>query len=148
MPYPQTSEVGVHADVVVAGAATDPAVDARAGVLARRPASGDRLLVQVAEIGRDGAGIALITVGNPPSTSLWRFEVPAALPGEQVEVVVGRAGRRVAETRPLRWLVRSAERVAEPCGHAGPFDGAGRGCGGCVLQHLTPKHQRALKMAL
>ncbi len=123
------------------------ASDARDGVLPRRPQPGERLLVRIDALHGSGAGVATVVVGNPPATSTWRIEVPGALPGEDCEVVVGRAGRRAAETRLESLLVRSPDRVPEPCPHAGPLDASGRGCGGCVLQHMAPERQADFKFA-
>lgn len=84
-------------------------------------------LVEIAELGRAGDGIAEAATG--------RTYVPFTLPGETVEIE--RSGER---GRATAIVAASADRVRPVCHHFGT-------CGGCALQHmarpayLTWKHQ-------
>src|SRR5690625_1665029 len=60
--------------------------------------------------------------------------VPGALPGERVHVRVARRHRRFDEGRLEQVLESSPQRVTPRCPH---FDE----CGGCTLQHLSPRGQ-------
>lgn len=113
--------------------------------LARHPRPGDRLQVRIARLDGDGAGVADLVVGVPPSVSRWLLHVPHALPGELVGVVCVRAGRHRADARLAEVLSAHPARVTPRCRHAGPYDGAARGCGGCSLQHLTVADQLDFK---
>ena len=68
--------------------------------------------------------------------------VEGALPGEEVQVDVGR-GKKQWEQGTLRQLRHeSAQRVRPVCSHFGLHAGA---CGGCKMQHLHPAAQLAVK---
>jgi tRNA/tmRNA/rRNA uracil-C5-methylase (TrmA/RlmC/RlmD family) len=66
-----------------------------------------------------------------------------ALPGERVVAVVTEQRRQFLRADAVEVLGASPDRVAPPCPWAGP----GR-CGGCDLQHATPRTQRELKAAV
>jgi 23S rRNA (uracil1939-C5)-methyltransferase len=66
--------------------------------------------------------------------------VPDALPGERVEVAMGRRHARYDEARPRRYLRRSVDRKEPVCPHFGS-------CGGCALQMLDPAAQIRHKTA-
>lgn len=64
--------------------------------------------------------------------------IAGALPGEQVRFVRTRRHRRHDEGRLLEVLEPAATRVVPRCAHFGV-------CGGCLLQHLAPEAQLAVK---
>ncbi|PID96200.1 MAG: tRNA/tmRNA/rRNA uracil-C5-methylase [Actinomycetales bacterium] len=67
------------------------------------------------------------------------------LPGERVlaRVTEGSDGRRFLRADAIEIIRASADRVAAPCGYAGPG-----GCGGCDWQHVALEAQRELKAAV
>jgi tRNA/tmRNA/rRNA uracil-C5-methylase (TrmA/RlmC/RlmD family) len=72
--------------------------------------------------------------------------VAYALPGERVRVRVVEQRKRWARAELVEVLVGSPERVDPPCPYAGPVPAAGTPpCGGCLLQHATPRLQAELK---
>lgn len=64
--------------------------------------------------------------------------VEGALPGERVLARVGRRKRSYDKARCEQVLRPSSQRVVPPCPHFGV-------CGGCVMQHLEPVAQVAIK---
>jgi 23S rRNA (uracil1939-C5)-methyltransferase len=66
--------------------------------------------------------------------------VAGALPGELVEYRVLRRQRSYDEAELLQVLEPAADRVVPRCAHYGA-------CGGCVMQHLAPASQLAVKDA-
>lgn len=66
--------------------------------------------------------------------------VDGALPGERVLARFTGSRRRFDELRAVEVIEASAERVPEPCAHAGI-------CGGCSLQHMAPSAQIQFKEA-
>ncbi|MEM7200601.1 MAG: 23S rRNA (uracil(1939)-C(5))-methyltransferase RlmD [Planctomycetota bacterium] len=65
-------------------------------------------------------------------------EVPRAVPGDHVEVVLGRKRRGHYQSRVLQLLQPGLPRREPPCSHFGH-------CGGCRWQDLNETHQLALK---
>ena len=76
-----------------------------------------------------------------------RFEVLVrrALPGERVTIEVQRCRRGVVEGRRAAIVEPAPGRIAPRCGHFGPREEPGKGCGGCVLQSLSYADQLAIK---
>jgi 23S rRNA (uracil1939-C5)-methyltransferase len=64
--------------------------------------------------------------------------VEGALPGEDVRCIYTRRQSRRDEARTVEVLQAAPERVEPRCAHFGV-------CGGCVLQHLQPDEQLAVK---
>ncbi|MEY3015595.1 MAG: rRNA ((1939)-C(5))-methyltransferase RlmD [Pseudomonadota bacterium] len=114
----------------------------------RRPHPGDELTLWFSATTDTGAGLARATLTVPDGSQFpWAAEARHVLPGERARVRVLRARKRRAECELLAIEVASPERVALQCAHAGPYDGAGRGCGGCALAAMAPAAQAALKAA-
>jgi 23S rRNA (uracil1939-C5)-methyltransferase len=68
--------------------------------------------------------------------------IEGALPGEQVQVHVGRRKNNWEQATLAAIRRESSQRVRERCPHAGLHAGA---CGGCKMQHLHPAAQVAIK---
>jgi 23S rRNA (uracil1939-C5)-methyltransferase len=68
--------------------------------------------------------------------------VEGGLPGEVVEAEILRSKERFDQARAMRIERESAMRATPACPHFGLHAGA---CGGCVIQHLEPRAQVALK---
>lgn len=66
--------------------------------------------------------------------------VPYAIPGERVRVEIVEEHPRWARARLVEVLEASPDRVDPPCPYFGPDR-----CGGCVLQHVAPARQAAMK---
>lgn len=114
----------------------------------RRPQPGEERVLTIDGMADNGAGLARAVLTVPDGSQFnWAAEVRHALPGEEVRVRIVRARRRRAECELLEVLRPSPARVVPPCVHAGPYDGAGRGCGGCMLQAMDPAAQAASKAA-
>ncbi len=75
----------------------------------------------VVDLTHDGRGVADVD-GR-------RVFVPDALPGEQVEIALGKRRRKLQEAQLLRVSSPSTSRVVPGCEYFGR-------CGGCALQHL------------
>jgi 23S rRNA (uracil1939-C5)-methyltransferase len=86
--------------------------------------------VAVTDLTHDGEGVAEID-GR-------RVFVPGALPGERVEIVLGKRRRKIQEAQLLRIVSAAPERAAPPCEYFGR-------CGGCALQHLEHAAQVRFK---
>lgn len=86
----------------------------------------DRLNVFVEDLTHDGSGVAKID-GYP-------LFIPGALPGEEVEIQVGKTLKNYGFARLLNVIKESPDRVKPPC-HVFPE------CGGCQLQHLSYEGQ-------
>lgn len=86
----------------------------------------DRLTVNVEDLTHDGSGVAKVE-GYP-------LFIHGALPGEEVEIQVGKTLKNYGFARLLNVLKPSPERVDAPC-HV--FEQ----CGGCQLQHLSYEGQ-------
>jgi tRNA/tmRNA/rRNA uracil-C5-methylase (TrmA/RlmC/RlmD family) len=84
------------------------------------------------------------SVGRLPSGKVCF--VPHAIPGERVIVEITDERSRWARARLVAVLDPSPDRVPAPCPYAGPEEPGGPArCGGCVLQHVRPERQAALK---
>ena len=68
--------------------------------------------------------------------------VPGALPGELVDVQITQAKKDFARGTVASIVEPSAHRVAPPCEHVG------RGCGGCLWQHLDVAQHMEAKVAI
>jgi len=68
--------------------------------------------------------------------------IEGALPGEQVQVNVGRRKNQWEQGQASAIRQESAQRVRPACPHFGLHAGA---CGGCKMQHLHPAAQVAVK---
>eukprot|EP01136_Pigoraptor_vietnamica_P003399 Opistho-1_new@32620 len=69
--------------------------------------------------------------------------IEGALPGEEVQVTVGRKKNNWEQAAMTALRRESSQRVARPrCPHFGLHAGA---CGGCKMQHLHPGAQVAVK---
>lgn len=88
------------------------------------------ITLAVEKLSHDGRGIARVEGKT--------CFVDGALPGESVEAVYTGRHRRFDELRTVALHSAAAERVEEPCAHAGI-------CGGCSLQHMAPSAQIAFK---
>ncbi|MFY9179957.1 MAG: 23S rRNA (uracil(1939)-C(5))-methyltransferase RlmD [Venatoribacter sp.] len=97
--------------------------------VAAKPASA-KIELQVDALTSEGEGIARIKHDI--------YFVPAALPGEKVEVVLDGRRKKVWQTRLLKVLEASPDRIEPPCPHY-------KRCGGCDLQHLAYPAQVAFK---
>lgn len=86
----------------------------------------DRLTVYVEDLTHDGSGVAKVE-GYP-------LFIPGALPGEEVEVHVGKTLKNYGFARLLEVIKPSPNRVDPPC-HV--FEE----CGGCQMQHLSYEGQ-------
>ncbi|MCB9730009.1 MAG: class I SAM-dependent RNA methyltransferase [Deltaproteobacteria bacterium] len=73
--------------------------------------------------------------------------VPRAVPGDEVEAVVGEVRRGRIGTRLERVLRASPHRVEAPCPHFGRAGDLSPGCGGCSLQALEYSQQLEAKRA-
>lgn len=91
----------------------------------------------VVEMTLDGLAHGGSAVGRlPDGTACF---VDYAIPGERVRVRVIARRRRWATAELVEVLDASPDRVDPPC----PLFGPGR-CGGCKLQHITPRRQAEL----
>ena len=86
----------------------------------------DRLNVYVEDLTHDGSGVAKVE-GYP-------LFIPGALPGEQVEVLVGKTLKNYGFAKLLEVIEPSPQRVEPPCPVF--WD-----CGGCQMQHLSYEGQ-------
>lgn len=86
----------------------------------------DRLTVYVEDLTHDGSGVAKVE-GYP-------LFIPGALPGEQVEVKVGKTLKNYGFAKLLNVIEPSPQRVEPPCPVF--WD-----CGGCQMQHLSYEGQ-------
>lgn len=68
--------------------------------------------------------------------------VDGALPGEQVQVQIGRRKNNWEQGTLIALRAESSQRVRPACPHFGLHAGA---CGGCKMQHLHPSAQVAVK---
>jgi 23S rRNA (uracil1939-C5)-methyltransferase len=68
--------------------------------------------------------------------------IEGALPGEEVQVAVGRRKNQWEQGTLVALRHESSQRVVPPCPHFGLHAGA---CGGCKMQHLHPAAQVAVK---
>src|SRR5690606_29989304 len=96
----------------------------------KRSAARETRAADVVDLTHDGAGVAVID-GR-------RVFVPGALPGERVELALGKRRRQHQEAQLVRVLEPAAARVVPACEYFGV-------CGGCVLQHLAADAQVAFK---
>ncbi|GEN83725.1 23S rRNA (uracil-C(5))-methyltransferase RlmCD [Sporosarcina luteola] len=86
----------------------------------------DRLIVHVEDLTHDGSGVAKVE-GYP-------LFIPGALPGEEVEVKVGKTLKNYGFARLLNVTKPSSDRIEPPCHVFWE-------CGGCQLQHLSYEAQ-------
>ena len=93
-------------------------------------ASNTRLTLTISDLNSQGEGVARL--GRDV------YFVAKALPDEQVEVVLDGRRRKVWQTRLLKVLTESPQRVTPICGHY-------QRCGGCDMQHLAYAEQVAFK---
>ena len=68
--------------------------------------------------------------------------IEGALPGEEVQVAVGRKKNNWEQAALVAMRRESSQRVRPVCPHFGLHAGA---CGGCKMQHLHPGAQVAVK---
>ena len=92
-----------------------------------------RLEATVLDLTHDGRGVAEVD-GR-------RVFVPGALPGERVEIGLGKRRRKVQEAELISILEPSSSRVAPFCEYFGT-------CGGCALQHLEHGAQVRFKQGV
>ena len=92
-----------------------------------------RLEATVLDLTHDGRGVAEVD-GR-------RVFVPGALPGERVEIGLGKRRRKVQEAELISVLEPSSSRVAPFCEYFGT-------CGGCALQHLEHGAQVRFKQGV
>ncbi len=71
--------------------------------------------------------------------------VAGAIPGEVVEAEVEKVQRGTGWAITRTVIERSPDRVPDAADGTSPSDG---GCGGCVLAHIQPERQRAIKAAI
>ena len=90
----------------------------------------DRLSVHVEDLTHDGSGVAKVE-GYP-------LFIPGALPGEEVDIQVGKTLKNYGFARLLNITKPSPDRVKPPC-HV--FSE----CGGCQMQHLSYEGQLVQK---
>ncbi|WP_438312839.1 23S rRNA (uracil(1939)-C(5))-methyltransferase RlmD [Sporosarcina sp. FA9] len=90
----------------------------------------DRLNVFVEDLTHDGSGVAKVD-GYP-------LFIPGALPGEEVDILVGKTLKKYGFARLLNVTKESPDRVEPPC-HV--FSE----CGGCQMQHLSYEGQLVQK---
>lgn len=86
----------------------------------------DRINVYVEDLTHDGSGVGKVD-GYP-------LFIPGALPGEEVDIQVGKTLKNYGFARLLSVTKASPDRIQPPC-HV--FDE----CGGCQLQHLSYEAQ-------
>ncbi len=84
----------------------------------------------IGDVTHDGRGIA--------SVEGKKAFVAGALPGETVQFIRRKSRRNFDECELLDVLEASADRIAARCAVFGR-------CGGCALQHVTPRMQRDIK---
>ena len=101
-------------------------------------AEATHVIATVVDLTHDGEGVADVD-GR-------RLFVAGALPGERVEIALGKRKRQLQEATLVRVLEPSADRVVPGCEYFGR-------CGGCALQHLEHGaqvrfKQEAVKQAL
>lgn len=116
--------------------------------LPHKPRRGERLQVRIAALDERGDGVARFEAVVGPQRAPMRFDVHVrrAVPGDLVEVEVGKTYRRRIEARAVAVLEPAVDRVSPRCAHFA--DTAMRpGCGGCTLQTLDLSAQRAHKQA-
>ena len=82
----------------------------------------DRLVVHIEDLTHDGSGVGKVQ-GYP-------LFIPGTLPGEEVEVKVGKTLKNYGFAKLLNIITPSPDRIEAPC-HVYPE------CGGCQIQHLT-----------
>ncbi|MFA7330957.1 MAG: 23S rRNA (uracil(1939)-C(5))-methyltransferase RlmD [Candidatus Delongbacteria bacterium] len=96
--------------------------------------SGETEILRIESVAFGGQGVTRAASGRV-------LFVRGGLPGDRVEVRVGKGRRRHAEARLLRLVEPSPERVAARCAHQGV-------CGGCPLQGLDYQAQLREKQAM
>ena len=90
----------------------------------------DRLNVYVEDLTHDGSGVAKVE-GYP-------LFIPGALPGEEVDIQVGKTLKNYGFARLLNITKASPDRVKPPCNVFSQ-------CGGCQMQHLSYEGQLVQK---
>ena len=98
-------------------------------------ASGSQEWLEVESLDLEGQGVAHRADGKV-------VFIEGALPGERVQVSVGRRKNQWEQGQVSAIARESAQRVAPACPHFGLHAGA---CGGCKMQHLQPAAQVAVK---
>lgn len=91
--------------------------------------------LKVESLDLDAQGVAHNTEGKV-------VFIEGALPGEEVQVAVGRKKNNWEQAAMAAMRRESAQRVRPACPHFGLHAGA---CGGCKMQHLHPAAQVAVK---
>lgn len=91
---------------------------------------GDRIELEIEDIAAGGEGVGKIDG--------FVFFVPAAAPGDRVEIELLALKKKYGRGRIVRILTPSPRRVAPPC----PYYDA---CGGCQFQHLDYASQQHFK---
>lgn len=88
-------------------------------------------ILEVLRLSHDGRGVARQSDGKT-------VFIDQALPGERVKVKTHRQRSRYNEAHVAEWLSTSPDRVEPQCQHF-------HHCGGCRLQHMSIRAQRAFK---
>ena len=111
------------------------------------PRWGEQFDVEIIDIDDKGRGIAelALRIGPQLSPRVYHVAVRATVPGDFARVQIGKPRKRKVDAQLLELLRPAPGRVEPPCPHFGPYDRAGRGCGGCSLQPLPYPAQIALK---
>ena len=97
------------------------------------PSEASTLEATVVDLTHDGRGVADVE-GR-------RVFVPDALPGERIEILLGKRRRKLQEAELVEVLAPSSSRVAPACEYFGT-------CGGCALQHLDHGAQVRFKQTV
>lgn len=135
-------------DASAAALSTPDAADSAAWVpVPHAPRWGETFELRVEALDDRGRGLGPLHVAVGPQglQRTYRVTVPTTVPGDLVTVRIGKPRRRKVDGRLVALLEPAPERVAPACAHFGPYDGQGRGCGGCALQSLPYPAQLAHK---
>ena len=102
----------------------------------RKPRRGDEATLEIVGLSPRGVGLA--------THDKWRVEVPRTLPGDVVQVVLGKPHRRTIRSRVREVITARPDRQEPRCRHFGQAHEE-RICGGCSLQALPHETQLQLK---
>lgn len=100
--------------------------------------SGDVLELTIDSLAFGGEGVARAHSGEKPLVVF----VEDVVPGDKVEVKIGKKKRNFAQGYVQKTVQPSADRIEPRCKHFGP---AAKGCGGCVWQFMEINKQREIK---
>jgi 23S rRNA (uracil1939-C5)-methyltransferase len=114
--------------------------------LPHKPQRDERLTVQIDDFDDRGHGTTRLDVLVGPQREPMTLDVHArrTVAGDHVEIQVTNCRRRRVDGYVVDYLERSPMRIAPRCGHF-PDQGDRPGCGGCSMQHLSYRHQLAIK---